>query len=281
MSVSNKPLLALAIISCLMASLSAKSLAQPTATGLRVAQGGGTSKDSAAAVASSAGQAFEIAKSLNWPRAGQLRLELLQTQAQQLQGGGGDLSSFLGFFSTSRQVFWNANPPAALAAKIRELEAATQQMAKAGGVNLDLPPILASAAGSAPAQTVSSQPAVPAQTTGSWQEVRTAVTRGEQLTKSIVSDVRNQALPPQVDDLTRRARTDLEQVTSTFTNLRVALEENGDPRQRWGEFEVARIRFLVSYSHLPQLDQRLPELLSLLQTLPGRVPGGRLVPTWP
>ncbi len=271
----NRRSLALGFLPLLLASLTLTSQAEPKQNVPRVAQENGA-KESAAQVATIAGQAFEIAKGQSWPRAGQLRLELLQAQAQQLQQGGGDLNSFLGFFSTSRQVFWNANPAPNLAAKIRELEMATQRMAKAGGVNLDLPPIQASASGPQP---IAANPQV--EVSGSWQEIRTGVTRGEQLARSITGDVRNQALSPQADELTRRARTDLDNLSAGFTNLRVALEENGDPRQRWGEFEVSRVRFLVSYQRLPQLDQRLPELLSLLQTLPGRVPGGRLVPTWP
>lgn len=242
--------------------LAAPSLANP----IRLAQGG-----SASGVAQAAAQVLNVTPS-NWDRAAILRLQLVKNQADLMAQEKGDLTSFLGFFSTSRAVWWTNSPTPAQASKIRDLEKTTQAFASSKGVALDLPPI---SSASAP-QTTSAGPAA----AGSWIDMVGDASAAEKLAITIRRDVN--AVPNLSDDnWTRRARLDLDSLANSLTGLRVALEEQGDPRLRWGEFEASRIRFLTSYQKLPPIDERLPQLLGLLQNIPERVPGGRMRPRWP
>ena len=254
----------------LFAALAQSSLslgAEPRSVGplpsYRVAQepNQGT-REAAGFVMEIARHALELSKSSNWQGPYSVRLELLQRQATLIQGGQGDVDRYLRFFSTSRLVLWPANPPPPVAAKIRELETASQQLAKSAGRNLDLPPIAASSLASEPVNNL--QPQIPAPTAA---QLTTTAEQADALAQSIWADVRNQPLPPGGDTLGLRARQDLVGLAETLQNLRVTLEEGADARTRWRSFNENRIRFLSSYHRLPPLDERLPRLIQALEEL--------------
>ena len=84
----------------------------------------------------SAGRLIELCKQAqslvgksSWYPAGKVRLELLERQAEQIQTSQGDVDRYLQFFSVSRQLWWQQNPPTALSEKLQELDRASQALA--------------------------------------------------------------------------------------------------------------------------------------------------------
>ena len=254
----------------LLLSLAGSAVGQPGGAPRVSPRGGGGglaqnntqgTQESAGSVVEICRQALEVARASNWSGPAAVRLELLHRQAGLIQSGQGDLDRYLRFFSVSRQVFHYNHPPPAVAAKLRELEVASQRMAGTAGNNLDLPPL-----GGAPAFTDSTEVA-PVAPPPSLTEFKTSVQKADDLAQSLWSDVRNVGLPPGGDTLGLRARQDLVGIAESLRNLKIALEEGSDARSRWESLNTNRIRFLSSYARLPELDQRLPKLIQALEEL--------------